>query len=268
MILDAKGALDAALLQKAKADFARGAQETAVHNGHKAAVMVHACMKSCFRTDRASLDSIKGVPTDDQTATDTLNRMKALNNVWSNLPNPPGASGPFAVRDITRTAFGKLLDALDARIDDYTKESGLLDKEEANLRGLNATLDDFITHALIQGRAQFPLGTPERALIEAVPTEPSTHKPAQAQITQAESQVEGAMHLKFSAEHATTFKVIHKGPGETEFSEVADVLLPGEYVKAGLPGGMHEYKVVGVNSRGEGPASQPVTIQVAAAEAA
>jgi len=40
--------------------------------------------------------------------------------------------------------------------------------------------------------------------------------------------------------------------------------LTGEYVAFGLEGGMHAYKVVGVNVSGTGPASAPSTIDVAA----
>ena len=51
----------------------------------------------------------------------------------------------------------------------------------------------------------------------------------------------------------------HLGPGEQQFTLVEEVLFETSYVKFGLPGGQHQYKVVGVNSRGEGPASDVVT---------
>jgi hypothetical protein len=40
------------------------------------------------------------------------------------------------------------------------------------------------------------------------------------------------------------------------------------YAVAGLEPGAHEYEIVGVNSRGTGPASAPSTINVAAEAAA
>jgi hypothetical protein len=88
--------------------------------------------------------------------------------------------------------------------------------------------------------------------------------PAQAVITQAESPDAGEVHLEFTADHATSFQVWHKGPGEAQFVLVAEPLLPGEYDTAGLPVGAHEYQIVGVNSCGEGPASLPSTVNVAA----
>jgi hypothetical protein len=93
---------------------------------------------------------------------------------------------------------------------------------------------------------------------------PATQPPEPAEITSAESPAAGAAQLAFDAKHATSFKVWHKGPGEKEFKEVADVLSPGEYSATGLPAGAHEYFVEGVNSRGTGEASAVVTINVAA----
>ena len=144
----------------------------------------------------------------------------------------------------------------------------MLDIEEAKLRGLNAKAEDFISAALTQGRAQYPAGTPERALLEAVPTHPSTQKPGPATFSLSESKTEGAVHLQFDADSATSFQVWHKGPGEAQFAQAGDSLRPGDYVTFGLSAGPHEYKVVGVNSRGEGPASEVVSIRVAVAAVA
>ena len=41
-------------------------------------------------------------------------------------------------------------------------------------------------------------------------------------------------------------------------------MLPGKYDTAGLAAGAQEYQIVGVNSRGEGAASVPGTVNVAA----
>ncbi len=78
-----------------------------------------------------------------------------------------------------------------------------------------------------------------------------------------ESQAEGAVHLWYGAEGATSFQVWHRGPGEPVFTQV-DTTVTGEYVVFGLVGGMHAYKAVGVNAAGAGPASEPLAIDVAA----
>ena len=97
--------------------------------------------------------------------------------------------------------------------------------------------------------------------------------PEQAQISAAESPAAGSVHLRFDAPGATSFQVWHKGPGGAQFAQVDEVLRPGpgqpaEYFKSGLAGGSHQYEIVGGNSRGEGPASEPVAVSVAAAAAA
>jgi hypothetical protein len=264
----AKAALDVALDQKVKTGHARGALQTIHDSAHNNVVMVHACMKSCYRNERAALDSIRGAPTDDKSAAQTLHRMKELSAVWAALPNVPETNLPFAVRGVAQENFDEQLEELDGKITVYTKESALLDNEEAKLRVFNAKVEDFITAALVQGRAQYAAGTPERALIEAVPTEPSTARPAQPRFTEAESQADGAVRLEFDADHATSFQVWHKGPGEAQFVQVGDSIRPGTYAGFGLAAGQHEYKIVGVNSRGEGPASEVATVPVAAAAAA
>ena len=60
---------------------------------------------------------------------------------------------------------------------------------------------------------------------------------------------------------------VAQGLGESQFAPV-DTTVSGEYTAFGLPGGMHAYKIVGVNAVGAGPASDPVTIDVAQAQAA
>ena len=82
------------------------------------------------------------------------------------------------------------------------------------------------------------------------------------------SQAEGAVRLEFDADHATSFQVWHKGPGEAQFAQVGDSIRPGNYTAFGLAAGQHEYQIVGVNSRGESPASEPASLSVAQAAAA
>ena len=57
-------------------DLARGEFREAVNDGHDAAVGVHAAMKSRFRKDPGSLSAIEGLPTQDQTAAETIKRMR------------------------------------------------------------------------------------------------------------------------------------------------------------------------------------------------
>ena len=81
-------------------------------------------------------------------------------------------------------------------------------------------------------------------------------------ISAATSPAPGAAHLEYDALHATSFDVLHKGPGEISFTKVVDDTLVKVYDASGLAAGSHEYKVIGQNSRGNGPESAVSTIVV------
>lgn len=235
---------------------------------HDSCVAVYACMKSCYRNDPASSAAIRRLPQGDRSPEKTLARVKAIASLWGTLPHVPGTNGPLVVGDLTQASFAASVEVLDGKLTAAQLAGGQLSGAQALFHQKNAQWDNFISAALVQGRARFKPGTPERAYIDRVPTTPATQAPGQAVITVAQSLAAGAVKLVFHATHATSFKVYHKGPGATEFAEVADVLLPGEYAATGLPAGAHEYQVRGENSRGEGPVSTVANVTVAAAQVA
>ena len=161
-----------------------------------------------------------------------------------------------------------MITGLDTKWQTYTNLSAQMTTFEGNVRAQNADWENFLTAALAQGRANFPEGTEDRGYIDAIPTQPATQKPSQAEITLATSPAPQAVHLEFTAAHATSFLVLHKGPNESDFTQVADVLLPGIYDAVSLPPGNHEYKVIGENSRGDGDASPVASVLVALANVA
>ncbi len=232
--------------------------------GHAAAVQVYAIMKSTYTADAKSWQLITRLPKGDNSPVKTINRMAAMAELWSTLPFPPGQSAQFVAGNITLAQFQGLLGALRDKQSDGVSCNQAFQKEEGNLHERDEVNRRFISGALIQGRAQFAPGTPDRKVIDAIPTAPSTLAPAQSLITVATSPAPGAVHLEFSALHATSFEVWHKAPGQPAFVHVGDVILPGVYDALGLAPGAHEYEIVGVNSRGAGPASAPGTINVAA----
>lgn len=232
--------------------------------GHAAAVQVYAIMKSTYTADAKSWQLITRLPKGDNSPVKTINRMAAMAELWSTLPFPPGQSTQFVAGNITLAQFQTLLSTLRDKQTDCVSCNQAFQKEEGNLNEREETNRRFIGGALIQGRAQFAPGTPGRKVIDAIPTAPSTSAPAQATITEATSPAPGAVHLEFTALRATSFEVWHKAPGQPAFIHVDDVILPGVYDVLGLAPGAHEYEIVGVNSRGTGPASAPGTITVAA----
>ena len=243
---------------------ANGALEGQLDTAHSAAVTVYACMKSCYRKDISCTAAIVRLPKQDRSPEGTLKRMRALTACWNTLPSVPGTSDPFVVGPWTYAIFGAASDTLENKITEANFASSSYAGAIAKLNGKDANWNNFITAALVQGRALYKPGTPERAYIDRIPTEPSTQDPAEPVITVAQSPGPGAVHLEFEANHATSFQVWHKGPSDPAFEKVADVLLPGIYNAIELEAGAHEYEIVGENSRGAGPASAPTAVNVEA----
>ena len=229
---------------------------------HEAAVTVYACMKSCYRKDISCSAAIVRLPKQDRSPEVTLKRMRALTACWSTLPSVPGTTDPFTVGPWTYATFGAAAQTLENKISAADLARSVYAGAIATLNSKDAEWNNFVTAALTQGRAMYRPGTPERAYIDRIPTEPSTQEPAEPVITVATSPAPGAVHLEFEANHATSFQVWHKGPGSGLFVKVDDVLLPGAYDTTGLVPGAHEYQIVGENSRGTGPTSLPSTVNV------
>ena len=134
---------------------------------------------------------------------------------------------------------------------------------QGDLHEQTEILEEFVTAAMIIGRAQFLPGTPEREVIDAIPTEPAQQPAEQAVILVASSPAAGSIHLVFDAERATQFDVLQKGPGDPDFSVVANDIIVKVYDATGLAAGSYDFKVVGRNSQGPGPESAVSTIVVA-----
>ncbi len=247
-------------------NLARGQFHSKVEDGHQAAVGVYGVMKTRYRKDPATLEAIKTLPTQDQNPEKTRVRMEAMSSMWGQLPDDPYANppGPFvAWPTMDQAAFDAKLAALVAAQGSFVTADTGFEKAEGNLHAKDAQLGDLAVACLAEGRSQFEEGTPEREVIDAIPTEPAQHPPDQAVIAVATSAGPGQAHIEFSAKHATSYDVFQRLEGEPEFVLVADDIIEKTYEASGLPGGTYEYQVVGQNSRGKGPASETATIEVA-----
>lgn len=267
-VLLCSGAGDEFQLKYNAYNSAIGALNAEVDSSHDASVMVYACMKSCYRTDPTCSAAIVRLPKQDRSGESTLRRMRGIMACWSTLPNVPGTTQPFAVGPWTQAAFGTKSSTLESKLMAADLARSVYSGAIATLNQKDDAWNNLVTAALIQGRAMYPEGTPERAYIDRIPTEPSQQDPEQAVITLAASPAVGAVHLEFTAGRATSYEVWHKGPGQPVFEKVADVLAPGIYDATGVSGGPNQYQIVGENSRGTGPASTPVTVQVLLANVA
>ena len=277
---DSKAAADVASMiaaaEAAKTDFAaksvnltgaRGELASKLDAAHGAAVGVYAGMRSVYRRDAGALRQLSKIPKKDDTAVATLARMQLTGEVWAKLPNAPGTDAPFKQGKTTRVVFEALRLELDAKHKACVGCEQEFGASQSALTGLTAELESFTLAAVSQGRAQYAEGTPERAWIDTIPTEPSQQAPEKAEV-QVSSPAAGAAHLDYEAKNATSYTIQRKGPGEAEFATVAENVSALAYDVTGLAAGEHWFVVIGHNSRGAGPASEIARVQVAVAKVA
>lgn len=257
-----------ATLQLAQGEYAEDIAEL-----HAVCVQVYQIMKSRYRTDAGSISALNSLPTQDESGMETLNRGKAISILWGKLPNPPGSLTPFvAWPGMDKAAFDAFITAIEGSegppvvvgtlAAKATAESAFQVAEGA-LHAFEQVMEDFATNALIQGRGQFPEGSANREVIDAIPTAPATQSPGQAVITNASSPGAGEAHFEYDAPHSTSWDVLRKGPGDAAFVKVANDVIVKSYDATGLAAGAYEFKVIGRNSKGDGPASAVTTINVA-----
>lgn len=256
-----------ATLQLGQGEFAEDIAE-----GHAICVQVYPIMKSLYRNDPGSLSAIDSLPTVDQSTAETITRLKAISTLWGKLPHPPSSATPFKAWDtMGKAEFDAFITAIEGSagppvvIGTQTAKAtakSAMQVAEAGLHTAVNAMEDFNTAALIQGRAQFPEGTANREVIDAIPTQPTTQLPGQAVISVATSPGAGQSHLEFDGPHMTSGDVLHKAPGAAAFVTVADDFIAKTYNASGLTAGAHEYKVVPRNSRGAGPTSAVSTVNV------
>jgi hypothetical protein len=234
-------------------------------DAHRAATGIYGVMKVRYRKEPRALEAIAKLPTKDQTVAETIIRVEAMSSLWGQLPNDPFTDPPapfVAWGEMTKAAFDAKLAALKEAQSAFVRADESYEMAQGDLHAKDEELADLATACLAEGRAQFPAGTPEREVLDSIPTEPATQLPAQAALTLAQSPAPGQVHLEYSAAHATSYDVLHKGPGETEFTIAADDVIETAYNAAELPAGEHEYKVIGQNSRGSGEEGEVAGVRV------
>lgn len=262
--------IDAALVVKgtyqtkdATLVLARGTYHQAVQAGHTVAFQVYGILKTRYRKVPAVLGAINDLPVDDDTPQKTIVRMEAISKLWPLLPDDPNTAAPFLPwTGMDQAAFNALLTTIATTQTAFTSAFEDFQLAEGNLHDSDESMNDFAVSALAEGRALFLDGSTEREVIDSLPLEPAAQNPKQAVITVATSPAPGAAHLVYDAEGATDWDVLHKGPGDLEFSVVADDVIVKTYDTTGLAAGSHDYKVIGRNSQGSGPESAISTIVV------
>jgi hypothetical protein len=209
-------------------------------------------------TRDAVQEQLNRLITRDETFAQCVTRGDQTSALWGTLPQVGTPPAAFSIRrsegDLTKAQFDTLL--TNARTADVALPPADQDFQhaEGDLHVKHHNLEDFVTAALAQGRSQFAEGTAEREVINAIPAEPAQNIPGQAVISSA-VLVDGT-HAKliFDAPNATSFDVLYQSPAEEPYHVVAEDIIEREFI-ADVVTGENNFKVVGRNSRGNGPES-------------
>ena len=245
---------------------ARGEFHERVAEGHKLCVKIYPIMKSRYREDEGSLAAINRLPTEDKTPDETKSRMEDMSVLWTKLPllpNPPGPDAAFlpwpgmtqVVFEAARVAIGTEEGLVSNALAPYELAQGELNKAIGGA-------DVFGTQATIQGRAQFDPGTPERDVIDRIPTTPAAQAPSKAVITAVSSPAAGQIEVAYDALHGTSWDVLVKAPGATDYVVAVNDTIEQTATITGLAAGTYSVEVRGRNSRGDGPVSDPHSVAV------
>jgi len=251
--------------KKTAIDVARATLRDAIETLHDASVDFFAQARSRFRKDRPVMETLLRLPIDDQTMQESLTRADTIAARWATLPQVGTPPADFIVgqgtETLTRTEYGGLIAA--ARTSDTAIPA--IDQDfqaaEAGLHDKLAELEDFVVAALEQGRSQYAEGTPEREIIDAIPTAPGTSLPGAATFESVTVDNTNAIIVAgLAAAGATSFDVQLLAPGESEFADYTTA--PGPDVTFGpLAPGTWQVRIAGRNSLGLGPWSAPETFE-------
>lgn len=248
---------------------ARATRRTSIETLHDWCVAFTAQGASRFRKDKTIKERFERLPIQDRTFQETMVRADAIVALWAGLPLVNQPSGPAAAftfgvgtDDVTLAEFTTLRAAARAADEAIPVTDQAFQSAEATVHLTLADMEDFVSAAFLLGRSQFPEGSPQREIIEAVPETPSQSAPGKAVISSAAVTSPGTVHLVYSAPGATTFDVFHRLAGETTWVMLADDIIEKEFDATGLAAGVHEFAVTGRNSRGNGDQSDTASVTV------
>jgi hypothetical protein len=187
-------------------------------------------------------------------------------NTFRAAQNP--VQPPLKVDDVDVTTFKSTLGNLAQLITDVSEKQGAVSDKKSKLREVAKRVDRNNKRWYKAWSGQFARGTAGRDALNLIDTGPSQTLPGQAVFLGSEQLPDGSLKLSFDAARATQFKLLHKGPGDANFSVLAEGLTEKTFVQQSVPVGGHTYKVLGSNSAGAGAESLPFLVTVAQQAAA
>ena len=148
-------------------------------------------------------------------------------------------------------------------LQDVEHKLAAFNKKKNQLRATATRVDKNNKRWFEAWKGQFARGTPERAALRQISTSPGQTIPGQAAVLVTEQLPGRVVRLAFDAARATQFTLLHRAPGETAFSVLADELTAKTFDHTATVAGAHTYKVIGRNSAGVGAESAAIVVTVA-----
>jgi hypothetical protein len=218
-----------------------------------------------FRNDPVKLQSFDGLRTDARNRDDTYNQGDAARAAWQ----VADANWTFSP-DIDLEDFAALLTASIACRTVYNTAESAWRAASSALNFKADAVDQDSVDWYAAATRKFAAGTPEGDLIRSnVPTTSRPEEPVgPVVISNAMSSANGDIHFDANAPGATRYTYLQQAPGAPAFVVVLADSPNSSFTIHAQAAGVHKFKVVPSNSRGEGPESAVVEVTVAFARAA
>lgn len=166
--------------------------------------------------------------------------------------------GTVALGDVQSTLgnYRQLLAAV-------SDKQAFLSTKKTNLRALVYKIDKNNKRWYQAWLGQFAAGSPERAALSQIDTGTTPATPGKGVFLGAEQLPNLTVSLGYGAARATGFTLWHQGPGDPEFSTLAENITARTFEHTNAPLGVNRYKVTGHNPHGDGSPSLVLEIEVA-----
>jgi hypothetical protein len=167
-------------------------------------------------------------------------------------------------------AFSSLIASAAAREDTYGGKEAAMNLAVAALNAKLRAVNQDCLNWYKDVTRHFPDGTTAGDMIRStVPTTTRPEEPVgQAVISNLMASADGTIHFDVAADHGTKFTYLHKAPGQAAFVVVVTDSPESHLTLHNQAPGVHEFKAIGRNSRGEGPESAVAQVTVAQQQAA
>ncbi len=212
-----------------------------------------------FRANPVKKRKFDALHTDGENRADIFDQGLAARDAWE-------AADPAWVveTDLPLGSFSSLLVATQARQATHSAKLAAWRHAAAELMEKARAVDVDNVAWYAEATREFPAGTSEGDMIRStVPTTSRPSEPVGQAVISNLMVVGGDIHFDVEAEHATRYTYLHQAPGSQVFLvEVADT-PSSAFTLHNQAVGVHQFKVFGINSAGQGEESAVVEATVA-----